>query len=595
MLQNKDSFVNLLDAPYSRRGSFLCFANDNQGEDLYGKCNLWLCSSRIKLGENFNFNVNNNFRVVKLQLIHDGHPVPYVIDTTPCEVAIRSRYGAVRFVFAETKLIAAAADAPGISLRLTVQKPMAPMWFQDPEPVAPPTKTDSAVLDFPVGKVLVYSDNLWQNSDYVEVRPSLNPGNNGKLVVWFEDFFKAEPKIRDTYPSYDEGLASVKADFDGYAARICPKLPAEFEPGRLKALWQTWQMTVVPDGESAYKRTMVKMVHSIFEGAFVWQQPLQAIVHSRDLPLAWDIYCSGFEHMGEDGKLTDSLTYEEVPSFGLKPPVHGAALLWLMDNTDFASIPKDSKAWVYDGLVKWTEFWTKNRDTDGDGVVEFSGLLETGWEDAPYFNVGFPCACPDLNALVALQMDALARLGRDIGKPESECAKWADASKTLAGKLVEKFWNGEEWFAFNAKTGEKSATHTVSLYFALLLGDRLPKDVIDKSIAYMFADNHFDTKYGLATETLDSDYFFHGFTQGSVIAPSSFWLALALEGCGRSDLAKKVSRAYCAMLRDTGYFHIHNALTGREDRSLTAFGEKGLFWSAWASSSFLYLAEKYGD
>jgi glycogen debranching enzyme len=299
--------------------------------------------------------------------------------------------------------------------------------------------------------------------------------------------------------------------------------------------------------------------------------------------------------MGEDGKLTDSLTYEDVPSFGLKPPVHGAALLWLIKNTDFRSIPKESKEWVYERLAKWTNFWTQTHDVDGDGVVEFAGLLETGWEDAPYFNVGFPCASPDLNALVVLQMDALAILGGEIGKPQSETDAWSAASKKLTAQIVEKFWNGTEWFAFNAKTGVKSATHTISLYFALLLGERLPKDVVEKSIAYIFADNHFDTKYGLATETLDSDYFFHGFTQGSVIAPSSFWMAIALEWCGRSDLAKKVSRAYCAMLRDTGFYHIHNSLTGKEDRSLTAFGEKGLFWSAWASSSFLYLAEKYGD
>ena len=39
-------FVNLLDAPYSRRGSYIAFANDNYGEDLYGKCSLWLCNCR---------------------------------------------------------------------------------------------------------------------------------------------------------------------------------------------------------------------------------------------------------------------------------------------------------------------------------------------------------------------------------------------------------------------------------------------------------------------------------------------------------------------------------------------------------------------
>ncbi|MDR0905416.1 MAG: hypothetical protein LBN00_04480 [Oscillospiraceae bacterium] len=580
-------FVDLLDAPFSRRGSFLAFANDNYGEDLYGKCNLWLCSSRIT--GITDFNVNNGFRILKLQLVKDGKPLPSVISTTPYEVILQSRYGSVRFTFAERKLVLATSDSPDVSLRMTLQKTVS--WFVDPEPPTPLTKVDGAVIDFRASKLQVYSDNLWQNSNYTEARP----GADGKLFIAFEDFFKGEPKIRAGYPSYADGVADVKADFDDYCEDICPKLPAEFEPGRLQALWQNWSMTVEPDGESAYKRRMVKMIHSIFEGAFVWQQPLQAIVHARNPAIAWDIFCSGFEHMGEDGKMTDSLTYEDVPSFGLKPPVHGTALLWLMDNLDFSKLPAAEKAWVWEGLKKWTDFWTNTHDVDGDGVVEFAGLLETGWEDAPYFNVGFPCASPDLNALVVLQMEALARLGRDIGKDETICAEWESKAKTLTKKIVEKFWNGTEWFAFNAKTGEKSDSHTISLYFPLLLGDRLPKEVVDKSIEFIFAPNHFDTPYGLATETLDSDYFFHGFTQGSVITPSSFWMSLALEACGRADLAKKVSRAYCAMQRDTGFFHIHNALTGKEDRSLTAFGEKGLFWSAWSSGAYIYLAGRYGE
>jgi hypothetical protein len=82
---------------------------------------------------------------------------------------------------------------------------------------------------------------------------------------------------------------------------------------------------------------------------------------------------------------------------------------------------------------------------------------------------------------------------------------------------------------------------------------------------------------------------------GSVITPAQFLMALALEACGRSDLAKSVANKYCAALQAHGFFHIYNSMTGLEDRSLTAFGEVGLFWSAWASSCFFYFAEKYGE
>jgi glycogen debranching enzyme len=187
-------------------------------------------------------------------------------------------------------------------------------------------------------------------------------------------------------------------------------------------------------------------------------------------------------------------------------------------------------------------------------------------------------------------MEAVARLGRDIGKPEDVCARWESRSKELIKKIVEKFWDGERWFAFNAKTGARSDTATISLYIPLILGKRLPQEIIDKSIDFMFGPDGFATPYGLATEGLTSDYFRHQFTQGSIIVPAEFIMVLALEACGRRDLAERVAKDYCAILRDAGFYHIHNALTGKGDRSLTAFGEPGLFWSAWASSCYRFLA-----
>ena len=41
-----ERFVSLLDTPYSRRGSYLALANDNNGADVPGKSNLWICNCR---------------------------------------------------------------------------------------------------------------------------------------------------------------------------------------------------------------------------------------------------------------------------------------------------------------------------------------------------------------------------------------------------------------------------------------------------------------------------------------------------------------------------------------------------------------------
>lgn len=578
-------FVDLLDAPYSRRGSFLAFANDNHGEDLYGKCTLWLCNCRIS---SYDMYKSNGFRQVKLELVKDGTALPCVISTTPYEVILETACGSVRFCIGERKLVMC-RGTDGLTLRITPTPS-----FLSTGSINMMEACGTRMIDFGVAHLLL----LPFTGKLTQVTPGfleLSPDENGVIRMGFEEFM-SDPVHRpmDQYPSYDACVASVKEDLEEFCERIMPKLPDAYECARRQALWHTWSMIVEPDGESSYKRTMVKMIHSIFEAAFLWQQPMQAIWLSRDVKLSWEVFCSAFDYQDKNGRPYDGLSFRAAPGIGLKPPIHGALLLYMMERLDLRVIPAESKAWLWERMVKWAEFFVNHRDRDQDGLAEYQHIVETGWEDAPYFNVGFPCACPGLNASLALQMEAVAKLGKEIGRPEDECAHWMNRSKELIEKLIEKFWDGEKWFAFNAETGQKSDSNTISLYTALLLGKRLPQEIIDKSIAFMYGPDGFDTPYGLASEGLTSKYFKHGFTSGSVITPAEFLMVLALEACGRSDLAKDVANKYCATMRDNGFFHIHNALTGKEDRSLTAYGERGLFWSAWASSCYFYLADQYG-
>jgi hypothetical protein len=579
-----DSFLSLLDSPFSRRGSFFALANDNLGEDILGKSTLWISNCRI-IGTDVTTQ-NNGFRQVKIELIKNGKALPCEIFTTPYEVILSSLHGTVRFCIGERKLLMARGE-DGLGLRITPT----PKFLS---PTAVNMFDGTYQVDFRATRLLLVplSGTLALAAPtYLEITPD----GDGVLQLAFEEY-TSEPEHRPTekYPTYAECVADVKRDFDGFCASVAPGLPAQYETKRLQALWCTWNMLVDPDGETSYKHTMVKMIHSLFEAAFVWQQPMQAVWLSSDLKLAWEIFYSAFDHQSVDGRIIDALGFNGSQVDAMKPPVHGLALLWLMDNCDLSGVSAESKEFVWQGLVRWTEFFMKFRDRNRDGIAEYQSILETGWEDAPYFSVGFPCATPDLNAFLALQMEAVARLGRDIGKPADVCDEWQERSEALVKKIVERFWDGESWFAYNSETGEKSDSATVALYITLLLGKRLPGEIIDKSVKFIFSEDGFNTPYGLATESPKSEYFTHQFTRGSIIPPAEFLMCLALEACGESELAKKVANEYAAILRDHGFFHIHNAVTGNEDRTLTGFGERGLFWSAWASSCYLYLARVYG-
>lgn len=583
------SFVNLLDAPYSRRGSYIAFANDNYGEDLYGKCNLWICNCRVIGFAMENLATDSGYRQIKVEALKDGVSVPYIIRTTPYEVIVETHYGEIRFCISERRL-AMVKCADGLSMRLTPQPK-----FLSPGCINMRNPEGSWFLDFKLGRLLAtpVRGKSSAGAGYVEFMPN----EEGIMLVALEDYV-TDPilKTSDQYPPYEKAVETVQKDFDDFCRRVMPSLPGEFEEARLQALWQTWNMIVEPDGESDYKRTMVKMIHCIFESAFVWQQPMQAVWLSRDPRLSWTVFCSSFDFMDQNGRMLDGVAFKAMlGSDGLKPPIHGAMLEWLIDNGVYDDINVEEKKWLLERLIAWTNYFTDFRDKDHDGLCEFQSVLETGWEDASYYSyVGFPCCSPDLNTFVAIQMRAVARLGATCGMPEAEQAKWRAKSKAMMDKIVATFWDGETWFAFNPETGVRSKSLNISLYMPLFLGDKLPEDIVEKSIDNMFGPGGFDTPYGLASEGLKSDYFRHGFTSGSIITPAEFLGVMMLEKCGRADLAKKVAVNYCKAIKKHGFFHIYNALTGNEDRSLTAFGEKGLFWSAWTSSCYFWMADHYG-
>ena len=583
-----EQFVDLLDAPYSRRGSYFAFANDNlRAENVLGMSNLWLCNCRSVNYAMTDLTRPNNYRQVLLQPVADGRLLPAFLNTTPEEVVVETAAGAVRFCIAEKRCVLA-HSSDGLTLRISPR----PDWMGGQISVQVGESHD---VEFGTGRLRItpLRGSLRRCPGGLE----LTPDDAGVAEAAFEDYL-AEPLMRpkDSYPSYAEGVAAVQAEFSDFCGRVCPSLPEEFEPKRLQALWQTWSMMVEPDGESDYRRPMVKMIHSIFESAFGWQMPMQAVWLHRDPKLSWQIFCSCFEHQDAAGRLSDAVGFKDVPGKpAMKPPIHGLALLWLMDHgiIDAAAPEEADKLWLLDRLAAWTEYFFTFRPGRGLLCV-YQRPLETGWEDAPQYRLGMPQISPDLNTFLALSCEAVARFGATLGMPESIQRLWLDRAERIVSEMVEILWDGERWHSLCVETGARSENDNLTFCLPALLGKRLPQDVLDKTIAHLLRDGGFKTPYGYASEALDSPYLRHGFSAGSVITPTHFFVPMLLEENGYAAEAKEAALSYCRTLKRCGFFHICNALTGREDRSLTAFGEKQLFWSAWTSSCYFYLAGRYG-
>ncbi|MBQ6603340.1 MAG: hypothetical protein IJH99_08075 [Eubacterium sp.] len=578
-------FIDLLDTPMGRRNSYLCFANANEGGSQFGKNTLYLATCKSGGSGMVDLMRPNTCRQIKLELFKHGQKLPTVIDTTESEVILRSDAGSIRFCIAGTSLVYA-KGTDGLALKLSTTATFfgtsvdlgGGQWkFNFGEGMARFLPFTGTVTPLPMGSFMAV------------------PDEKGELFLGIEEHLLDMNKADLAgYPGYEEAVDTLQKEFDAFCDSLYPSLPAEFEPMRKQALFTTWSLMVGKDGVFVYQHNMVKMMRFVFESCFGWQQAMQAIWLSKDIRLAWDVLMSGFDIQDENGRIADAVSHKSGMGGSMKPPFQGVALKWLMENRDLSSIPVEDKKFVYDRMKKWLDFFYTFRDLDGDGIWENQSPLETGWEDAAYFYVGFPLASPDMNAYTVIMMDALAALGRTIGVPEEECAALSARADELTKKIIDMFWNGERWVAVNPTTGAKADSLSLPLFCALILGKRLPQDIIDKTVDFIFGGNGFATPFGFSSESVNSPYFHHGFTAGSVIIPAQLILCLALEACGREDLAKEMGLRYARTLRDNGMFHIINALDGSGERGLVAFGEKQLFWSAWASSGYLFFADRYG-
>jgi hypothetical protein len=574
--------------PFSRRGSCISFANANGGSNEFGKAELWLANSRLRPNDRNTGNIfsSNHFRQIRLELVKDGLPRQCVISTTPYELTLRCDFGAVSFCIGDMKY-ARCRGLDGLTLRVTP-----PGGMMGP----------SAALDLFDGSWKVNFGNYFML--LVPMAGTFRPGPRGSLDLVPDDGgvielvmeeSVAEPKRRASYLSYEACVAVVRADFDGFVGRLAPSFPEKYRERGLQAVWTLWGLTVAPEEGTLYKRQMVKMMRSSFEGAFSWQQGMHAFFLAYDPDFAWEVLLSCFDNQDATGRIADSVTYNGAGET-MKPPIQGIGLLWLMDHADISKKPREELEFLYDGLERWTNFHLNYRDLDHDGIYENHNAGETGWESCSYFRLGFPLASPDTNAYLALQEEALCRLGRLLGKTIDVCAYWENKSKETVRKIVDMFWTADGWTAVNIVTKERAGITSAIPFCTLVLGKRLPQAVIDKSISLLFDTPGFDTPFGLASENLNSPYFQHGWCGGSIATPVQALMVLALEACGRPDLARKVAREYLDTMSQYGLVHIHDPLTGRiEFGNIRFFGEEFMFSTGWAAGNYIFFAEHYGS
>ena len=577
--------LNLRRVFWGRRDSFFTFYLDDYSDGTYGYSRLYFgtcagmaaAAGRIKLFE--------------IHVLYNGETIPYSVNADYAFLRINSLYGEIDFCIAEENMLRIRGNS--VSLMLTAE----PIGHESAKPWDEKSfETDFGILGekylfVPIkGVIDTNAPYNYKSFGVQSVKITAKATSNDRIFEIAVQRFLTNDVPRKTFESFETIPKKIYENFNAWQKKL-PIVPEKYQEMKEQSGYMIWSNVMHPRGSNGPQMVYVDRSHSA--AAYAWQQSFQAMVHGRDIQTAWGFLMSMFHFQDEAGQIPD-YTNDYMSAYqSCKPPIQGFAINWLMNNCDMSNITKEQYEQLYEPLKKWTNWWFQFRDRNHDGLPAYDHGDESGGDDNTLFKKGIPLSSPDLAAFLILQMEVLGRIANMLGKKEEEY--WYNRSSLLMDKMIQQYWNGKQFIARQGINMENVVeSNAIQSYFPLILGKRLPKEIMDTMIEEL-KRKKFITSYGIASEALDSPHleFSYAWSRGTINAPNQLIMTIALADCGQKELAEKLAQSYCKTVNKHGPNQHFNPFTGKPIDPFGFFQFQNQVWTSWAACVFLLLAGYY--
>ncbi len=557
--------------PFSRYGSNIAFSElKRDGRGNIVAAGLYLRSMHGGL--------ESEHPVFRLEMLAGDKAIPFQIRATPSVLHLEGTEGSVDVSIADSDRVL--FRGKGVSLRLVPVESIVvsvPYGKEHWEIHGQQVKAEKYVL-FPMAGKLQLKER-WTGASSEDVSATFVPDASSHQFDGEVDMFDSvwTPHVPDK--GFAQNVVSVEKEYAQWL-KMQPDIPVEFGPGAELAAYVNWTSVVAPRG--LFKRPAMLMSKNWMAKVWSWDHCFNSMALAyKDPELAWQQFMVPFDQQDEHGALPDGLR-DNFASYGYtKPPIHGWVLSWMMKHGGY----KDAKhlAEIYEPLSRWTEWYFKYRDTNGDGLPEYNHGNDSGWDNSTVMLSGVPVETPELSSFLVLQMDALSEVALSLGK-EREAAQWHVRADELLKKLLAAFWKHDHFVAIRAIDGKQIEAESLLLYMPIILGDRLPPVVQKKLVEGLMREGRFRTSNGLASEALTSrQYSADGYWLGPIWAPTTLLLAEGLDSMGQHHVAHDLRVDLCKMAQQNGMAENFDAKTGEALRD-PAY--------TWTSSTFLVFAHQ---
>jgi len=236
--------------------------------------------------------------------------------------------------------------------------------------------------------------------------------------------------------------------------------------------------------------------------------------------------------------------------YGGFPFYHGYALMKALDRFGSGCLSQGKAEALYDAM-KANFSWWKESHGFGANRVSYLYAAECGFKGASYGTLEFPLEAPDLYAQMILyaevigRVERIARRGNGLG--------WYAESQALKNTLLNELWDGEAFACRGAISGRRFKSGSLLAYVPIMLGKRLPDDIIGKLERALVCEKRFLSSRGLVSEDmLSAHYDAHVPGCGSVEALPQQLVVGGLIDAGRIGAAVKIAERALAFADENG-------------------------------------------
>ena len=368
----------------------------------------------------------------------------------------------------------------------------------------------------------------------------------------FEDMVEFKD-LPDTFRPFDEVVADNRASFALFQKNYrLDRVPEKYKEISRYVAWTIWIHKCKKTGGILEPMIFMHLQWMII--GVSWQQSYNAIATQNNADEAWRLFCIMFRVQDPDtGCLPFGVDYSGAPKGGTpQPPFQGLGFAFIYELYGDQLLTYERCEWMYPRMKKWVGFWLRERSAGrGDDVVAVHSPHEAGWDDASIFRDGFPAANPDVNSFLILCMEALSKMAAVLHL-YAEAEEWDARSKKLLNTLITEFWDGEKFIT--RVNGKPVDSMSAVCYEPIMLGKRLPQEIIDKVAEKLTDEKTFLSPIGITGESMMSPLSGYGnrFILGRVVAPLNMILTLGLSKAGKKKEAAMIAKRFCDRIDQDG-------------------------------------------